>query len=81
VILVVGASILGINIANLAVLCVYSLGLMGVISPYAAGPAPIYYGSGYIGNSEFWELRLIFALSYFVRLVAVLLLWLTICVD
>ena len=46
------------------------LGLMGIISPYATGPGPIYYGSGYISFKEFWSLGLIFGAVY----LAVLLL-------
>ena len=34
----------------------YTLGLMGVITPYATGPGPIYYGAGYITTKEFWRL-------------------------
>ena len=77
VVLAVGAGIPGINISVLTLLCVYSLGLMGVISPYATGPAPIYYGSGYVGKREFWKLGLIFGGLYFVGLLAILLPWLT----
>jgi len=29
---------------------------MGVISPYATGPAPIWYGSGYLSTKDFWRL-------------------------
>lgn len=42
----------------------YTLGFMGVISPYATGPAPIYYGSGYISREDFWTLGLIFGTIY-----------------
>jgi anion transporter len=76
VVLAVGTSIAGMDVATLTLLCVYSLGLMGVISPYATGPAPMYYGSGYIGKSEFWRLGLIFGAIYFVGLVCILLPWL-----
>ena len=38
VVLAVGSSIPGMPMATLTLLCVYSLGLMGVISPYATGP-------------------------------------------
>jgi len=61
---------------TLTLLCVYSLGLMGVISPYATGPAPMYFGSGYIGKGEFWKLGLIFGLVYFFGLVVIVLPWL-----
>jgi len=36
----------------------FSLGIMGVITPYATGPSPIYYGSGYISRKAFWSLGL-----------------------
>ncbi|MEW5718192.1 MAG: DASS family sodium-coupled anion symporter, partial [Chloroflexota bacterium] len=41
----VGVVLLPANmVLPFALLCVYSLGLMGIISPYATGPSPIYYG-------------------------------------
>ena len=52
-------------------LCVYSLGLMGVISPYATGPAPMYFGSGYIGKRDFWKFGLIFGVIYFAGLLVI----------
>jgi citrate:succinate antiporter/L-tartrate/succinate antiporter len=76
VVLVIGSGIPGVHVPTLTLLCLYSLGLMGVISPYATGPAPIYYGSGYIGKGEFWLLGLIFGLVYFIGLLAVVLPWL-----
>jgi citrate:succinate antiporter/L-tartrate/succinate antiporter len=42
VVLAVGGSIPGLSVPTLTLLCVYSLGLMGVISPYATGPAPMF---------------------------------------
>jgi citrate:succinate antiporter/L-tartrate/succinate antiporter len=49
---------------------------MGVISPYATGPAPMYFGSGYIGKGEFWKFGLIFGLVYFLGLIVIVLPWL-----
>jgi citrate:succinate antiporter/L-tartrate/succinate antiporter len=69
VVLAAGAAIPGLNVESLAMKCVYALGLMGVLSPYATGPAPIYYGAGYIGRATFWKLGLVFGLVYFVVLV------------
>src|SRR5918996_5435258 len=43
---------------------------MGIISPYATAPGPIYYGSGYVSRKDFWTLGLIFGAIY----LAVLLL-------
>jgi L-tartrate/succinate antiporter len=42
----------------------YTLGLMGVITPYATGPGPIYYGAGYIKTKEFWRLGFIFGMFF-----------------
>jgi hypothetical protein len=74
VVLAVGTSILGLS--TLMLLCVYSLGLMGVISPYATGPAPMYFGSGYIGKRDFWKFGLIFGVIYFAGLLVIVLPWL-----
>jgi len=76
VVLAVGSAIPGLSVSTLMLLCVYSLGLMGVISPYATGPAPMYYGSGYIGKGDFWKFGLIFGVIYFVGLLLIVLPWL-----
>ena len=76
VVLAVGTGIPGVSVPTLTLLCCYSLGLMGVISPYATGPAPMYYGSGFIGKGDFWKFGLIFGLIYFAGLLAVVLPWL-----
>jgi Sodium:sulfate symporter transmembrane region len=36
----------------------------GIISPYATGPGPIYYGSGYVSRKDFWILGLVFGAIY-----------------
>jgi citrate:succinate antiporter/L-tartrate/succinate antiporter len=76
VVLAVGMGIPGVSVPTLTLLCCYSLGLMGVISPYATGPAPMYYGSGYIGKGDFWKFGLIFGLIYFAGLLVIVLPWL-----
>ena len=76
VVLAVGSGIPGVDVQTLAQLCLYSLGLMGVISPFATGPAPMYFGSGYIGKRDFWKFGLIFGLFYFAGLVVVVFPWL-----
>ncbi|MBI5032457.1 MAG: DASS family sodium-coupled anion symporter [Chloroflexi bacterium] len=58
-------------IAPFALLCVYALGLMGIISPYATGPSPVYYGSGYISRIDFWKLGLIFGLIFLAGLLII----------
>ena len=77
VVLAVGSGVAGVPMPVLTLLCVYSLGLMGVISPYATGPAPMYYGSGYIGKADFWKFGLVFGLIYFAGLIGIVLPWLT----
>ena len=44
---------------------------MGVISPYATGPAPVYYGCGYISRADFWKLGLIFGVIFLVALLII----------
>ena len=78
VVLAVGAAIPGLNIATLTLMCLYSLGLMGVISPYATGPAPMYFGSGYIERRKFWLYGFIFGMLYFLSVVLVLPWWLAV---
>jgi L-tartrate/succinate antiporter len=55
----------------ISLLFCYTLGLMGIISPYATGPGPIYYGSGYISRKDFWRLGLIFGAIYLVALLTI----------
>ena len=43
-----------------SILLAGSLGLMGIITPYATGPSPIWYGAGYISQATWWRLGLIF---------------------
>jgi L-tartrate/succinate antiporter len=64
VIVAAGAAVPGVPVRAFAMLLVYSLGLMGVLTPYACGPAPVYYGSGFITRKDFWRLGLIFGLIF-----------------
>jgi len=56
-------------IQPLAMLLVGSLGLMGILTPYATGPSPIWYGAGYISQSKWWKLGAIFGFVYLSALV------------
>ena len=71
VMLAVGAAIPGLPIKTFALLLCYSLGIMGVITPYATGPGPVYYGSGYISRKDFWTLGLIFGTIFLVALIGI----------
>jgi L-tartrate/succinate antiporter len=69
--LAAGAALPGMPVRVLALLLVYSIGLMGVITPYATGPAPVYFGSGFIPRRDFWVLGLVFGLLYLMVLLGV----------
>jgi L-tartrate/succinate antiporter len=71
VVLAAGAAVPGMPVAKFALLLCYALGLMGVISPYATGPSPIWYGSGYVARKDFWRLGLIFGVIYLAALLAI----------
>jgi di/tricarboxylate transporter len=58
-------------------LLAYAIGLMGVITPYATGPAPVYFGSGFIPRRDFWILGFVFGLIYLATLLGVGIPWLT----
>jgi L-tartrate/succinate antiporter len=71
VFLAAGAAVPGMPVRPLALTLCYSLGLMGVLTPYATGPAPIYFGSGYISKQQFWILGSVFGATYLLLLLAV----------
>ncbi len=64
-------TIKGLPVRAVTMMLVYSLGLLGVISPYATGPAPIWYGSGYIPTKDFWRMGFIMGFIYLAVLLAV----------
>ena len=47
-----------------SILLAGSLGVMGIITPYATGPSPIWYGAGYISQGRWWALGAIFGALY-----------------
>jgi anion transporter len=77
VLLATGMAVPGLPVRVFALLLVYSLGMMGVLSPYATGPAPVYYGSGYVSRRDFWALGLVFGTIYLVTLLAIGIPYLT----
>ena len=52
------------QILTFTILIAGSLGLMGILTPYATGPAPIWYGAGYISQAKWWSLGAIFGVLY-----------------
>jgi L-tartrate/succinate antiporter len=64
VMLAVGMSVPGMPVRELALLLAMTHGIMGVITPYATGPAPVYFGAGYIPGRDFWRLGFIFGVIF-----------------
>jgi L-tartrate/succinate antiporter len=71
VMLAAGVAVPGMPVRTFAMLMCFSLGLMGVLTPYATGPAPVYFGSGYIERRDFWRLGLIFGLIFLITLLTI----------
>jgi L-tartrate/succinate antiporter len=71
VLLVAAIAVPDMPVRLVALLFCYTLGFMGVISPYATGPGPIYYGSGFISRKDFWRLGLIFGAIYLAALIII----------
>jgi L-tartrate/succinate antiporter len=69
--LAAGASYPGMPIRVFALVLAYSIGLMGVITPYATGPAPVYFGSGFIPRRVFWLLGMVFGSIFLAALLIV----------
>ena len=71
VFLAAGTAVPGMPLRPFALTLCYTLGLMGVLSPYATGPAPIYFGSGFVTRKEFWLLGSLFGATYLLVLLVV----------
>ncbi len=78
VMLAAGAAIPGMPVAQLSMLLVLTLGIMGILTPYATGPSPVYYGSGYIPGRDFWRLGAIFGIIFIVALLVIGVPWTTV---
>ena len=76
VMLAVGSTIAGIDMSLFALLLCLTLGIMGVLTPYATGPSPVYYGSGYLPSKDYWKLGAIFGVLYIAVLLVIGLPWL-----
>jgi L-tartrate/succinate antiporter len=70
-VLAAGLAVPGMPVRTLTLLLAYSIGLMGVISPYATGPAAVYYSSGFIARKDFWRLGFVFGLIFLATLLTV----------
>jgi L-tartrate/succinate antiporter len=64
VMLAVGSAIPGMNMPQYAMMLCGTLGIMGILTPYATGPSPVYYGSGYLPSKDYWRMGAIFGVIY-----------------
>ncbi len=71
VMLGVGLGVPGMPVKEFALLLAMTHGIMGVITPYATGPAPVYYGAGYITGKDFWKLGAIFGAVFIAALLGI----------
>lgn len=71
----IGASIPGVEVQQMTLLMILSLGIMGIITPYGTGPSPVWFGSGYIKSGEFYKLGFIFGVIYLVVFLALCVPW------
>jgi L-tartrate/succinate antiporter len=76
VMLAVGLGIPEMPMQTFALMLAMTLGLMGILTPYATGPSPVYYGSGYIPSKDYWRLGAIFGVIFFVALLVISMPWL-----
>lgn len=44
---------------------------MGILTPYATGPSPVYFGSGFIPRKDFWVLGLTFGVIFLAALLII----------
>jgi L-tartrate/succinate antiporter len=77
VMLTVGSTVQGLPMPQFTMLLLLTLGLMGILTPFATGPSPVYYGSGYIPSSKFWQLGAIFGVIFIVALLVIGVPWTT----
>ena len=75
VLLAVGSTIPGINMTMLALMLCLQLGIMGIITPFATGPSPVYYGSGYLPAADYWRLGALFGLIFLAAFFAIGMPW------
>jgi L-tartrate/succinate antiporter len=77
VMLTVGSTVQGLPMQQFTMLLLLTLGLIGILTPYATGPSPVYYGSGYIPSGKFWQLGAIFGVIFILALLVIGVPWTT----
>ena len=75
VLMAVASTIPGANMQTVALGLCLQLGIMGIITPFATGPSPVYYGSGYLPAADYWRLGAIFGIIFFAAFMMIGVPW------
>jgi L-tartrate/succinate antiporter len=76
VFLTVAVALPGLSPKAWALVLAYTFGIMGILTPYATGPSPIYFGSGYIKGRDFWVFGAILGAAFLAALILIGVPWL-----
>ena len=71
VFLAAGMAVPGLPVPIYALLLCFTLGIMGIITPYATGPSPVYFGSGFVSRKHFWILGTVFGAIFLIALLVI----------
>ena len=74
--LAAGMAVPGLPVPIYALLLCFTLGIMGIITPYATGPSPVYFGSDYVSRKHFWILGTVFGAIFLLALLVIGTPWL-----
>ena len=75
VMLAVGTTVPGLDMAQFSLLLCLTLGIMGMLTPYATGPSPVYYGSGYLPAKDYWVMGAVFGVIFIAAFLLIGLPW------
>lgn len=75
VMLAVGGTIPGLDMVQFSMLLCLTLGTIGILTPYATGPSPVYYGSGYLPSKDYWILGAVFGVIFIAATLLIGLPW------
>ena len=75
VMLAVGTTIPGLDMVQFSMLLCLTLGIMGMLTPYATGPSPVYYGSGYLPAKDYWIMGAVFGVIFIAAFLLIGLPW------
>ena len=65
----------GVDPAQVMLILLVPMGIMGILTPYGTGHSPIWFASGYNKGPEFWKLGAIFGIIYLAIFIVVGIPW------